>query len=65
MTKRKYDRNKCHSIVRATIQHGSMTISLVGKHSYEWSVVKDDGNKVIVITFGRREGAIDEFKKYK
>lgn len=65
MTKKKnYTRENCNSQVRATIkdQYGR-TITLVGRHAFEWSIVVDNGVTVKVTTFSNSNAAKKEFKK--
>lgn len=61
----KFHKENCNSTVRATVQCGNTTISLVGTHAFEWSIVKEESGKIIVTTFPKREKAINEFSKYK
>lgn len=59
-----YTRENCNSQVRATIkdQYGR-TITLVGRHAFEWSIVVDNGVTVKVTTFSNSNAAKKEFKK--
>lgn len=61
----KFHKQNCNSTVRATIKCNNTTISLVGTHAFEWSIIKETDGKVIITTFPKREGAVNEFKKYK
>lgn len=63
--KHKFHKQNCNSTVRATIKCNNTTISLVGTHAFEWSIVKEMDGKVIITTFPRRESAVNEFNKYK
>ncbi len=63
--KHKFHKQNCNSKVRATIKYNNTTISLVGTHAFEWSIVKEMDGKVIITTFPRRESAVNEFNKYK
>lgn len=63
--KYKFHKQNCNSTVRATIKCNNTTISLVGTHAFEWSIIKEMSGKVIITTFPKRENAINEFKKYK
>lgn len=63
--KHKFHKQNCNSTVRATIKCNNTTISLVGTHAFEWSIIKEMSGKVIITTFPKRENAINEFKKYK
>lgn len=65
MKKKQYHKERCTSTVRATIQFGNQTIVLTGTHSFEWSVVVESPNKVVITTFKKRKSAINEFNKYK
>lgn len=62
---KKFHKNKCSSLVRATIQFGNTTITLIGKHAFEWSIVQEGFGKLIITTFHNREKALEEFEKYK
>lgn len=61
----RFHKQNCNSTVRATIKCNNTTISLVGTHAFEWSIVKETDGKVIITTFPKREGAVNEFRKYK
>ena len=62
--KKHYTRENCNSQVRAAIkdQYGR-TITLVGKHAFEWSIIIDNGVTVKVTTFSNSNAAKKEFKK--
>lgn len=62
--KKHYTRENCNSQVRAAIkdQYGR-TITLVGKHAFEWSIVIDNGVTVKITTFPNSSDARKEFKK--
>ena len=64
MSKKHYTKENCSSQVRATIkdQYGR-TITLVGRHAFEWSIVVDNGVTVKVTTFSNSAKAKKEFKK--
>lgn len=62
---RKYNKQNCDSKVRAVVTFGSTTISLVGTHAFEWSIVREEPNKVVITTFKKRKPAKEEFNKYK
>lgn len=68
MSKRKYNHHKenCSSKVRAIItdKYGN-TITLCGKHAFEWSIVKETNDKIIVITFKSRIEAVKELQRLK
>lgn len=63
--KKNYTRENCNSQVRAAIkdQYGR-TITLVGKHAFEWSIVVDNGITVKITTFSNSNNARKEFKKF-
>lgn len=63
--KHKFHKQNCSSTVRATVKCNNTTISLIGTHAFEWSIIKEMSGKVIITTFPKRENAINEFKKYK
>lgn len=63
--KYKFHKENCNSTVRASIKSGNTTITLVGKHAFEWSIIREEDGKVIITTFPKREKAIDEFNRYK
>lgn len=65
MGKRKFNKQHCCSKVRATITMGNTTITLVGQHAFEWSIVLSNDGKTIITTFHNREEAVKEFNKYK
>lgn len=62
--KKHYNRKNCNSQVRATIkdQYGR-TITLVGRHAFEWSIIVDNGVTVKITTFPNSNDARKEFKK--
>lgn len=61
----KYNKKHCDSRVRAVIKSGSTTITLVGIHAFEWSIVVEEQNRIVITTFKNREEARKEFKKLK
>lgn len=63
--KKHYTRENCNSQVRAAIkdQYGR-TITLVGKHAFEWSIVIDNGVTVKITTFPNSAKAKKEWKRY-
>lgn len=61
----KFHKQNCNSTVRAIVKYGNATISLVGTHAFEWSIVKEESGKIIITTFPKREKALNEFNKYK
>ena len=62
---KKFNKKNCDNIVRATLKIGNTIVTLVGKHSFEWSIVKEESNKTVILTFKERTSAINEFNKYK
>lgn len=63
--KYKFHKQNCNSSVRASIKYGNTTITLVGTHAFEWSIIKEESGKVIITTFSKREYALDEFNRFK
>lgn len=62
---KKYTRENCSSQVRATIKDQfGRTVTLVGRHAFEWSIVVDNGITVKVTTFSNSSKAKKEWKKY-
>lgn len=41
------------------------TVTLVGKHAFEWSIVLESDGKIIITTFKNRKSAVEDLKKYK
>ena len=65
MTK-KYNRNNCSSELRATVTDQlGRTISLFGTHAFEWSIVIESNNRIVMQTFEKGDIARKEFTKYK
>lgn len=64
--KKHYTRENCNAQVRTTIkdQYGR-TITLVGRHAFEWSIIIDNGVTVKITTFSNSSKAKKEFKKYQ
>ena len=63
---KKYNRNNCDSTLRATVTDAlGRTVSLFGTHAFEWSIVIESDNKIIMQTFPKGSIAREEFKKYK
>lgn len=63
---KKYNRNNCQSVVRATIvdQFGRV-ITLMGKHAFEWSIVVESCGKVTITTYPNSKEAKKVFKSIK
>ena len=65
MTK-KYNRNNCSSELRATVTDTlGRTVSLFGTHAFEWSIVIESNNRIVMQTFEKGDIARKEFTKYK
>lgn len=63
---RTYNRNNCDSKVRAIIKDSlGNTITLLGKHAFEWSIAKEVDGRIVITSFSNRKQANKEFKKYK
>ena len=63
---KKYNRNNCSSELRATVTDQlGRTISLFGTHAFEWSIVIESNNRIVMQTFERGNIARKEFTKYK
>lgn len=59
---RKFNKQHCDSKLRLTITDSiGRTISVTGKHAYEWSIIIELDNKITITTFSNREQAIKEF----
>lgn len=64
-TKRTYNRDHCCSKVRATITDTlGRTITLMGKHAFEWQIVMECNGKVIIQQFHDGATARKEFNRY-
>jgi hypothetical protein len=63
---KKYKKENCCSTVRATIKDAlGRTITLFGQHAFEWSIVIESDNRIIMQTFSKGDVARKEFSKYK
>lgn len=63
---KKYHRDKCESCVRMQITDKlGRTVTLVGKHAFEWSIILESDGKIIITTFKNRKSAVENLKKYK
>lgn len=63
--KKHYNRKNCNSQVRATIKDKyGRTVTLVGKHAFEWSIIVDNGVTVKITTFSNSAKARKEWKRY-
>lgn len=65
MRKYNFHKQNCNSSVRASVKFGNTIITLVGKHAFEWSIIKEESGKIIITTFPDREHALDEFNRFK
>lgn len=64
--KKSYKRENCQSMVRAVIKDKyGRTITLTGKHAFEWNIVIESCNKLTITTFPNREKAIKRFNELK
>jgi hypothetical protein len=63
---KRYNRDNCQSVVRATIQdqYGRI-ITLMGKHAFEWSIVIESCGKVIVTSYNNSKAAKKVFNQIK
>lgn len=63
---KKYHRDKCEACVRMQITDKlGRTVTLVGKHAFEWSIILESDGKIIITTFKNRKSAVEDLKKYK
>ena len=63
---KKYNRNNCSSELRATVTDAlGRTVSLFGTHAFEWSIVIESNNRIVMKTFEKGDIARKEFTKYK
>ena len=66
MSKRNYNRDNCDSILRAVItDKWGRTISLFGKHVFEWEIVIESCGKFTARTFSTGHEARKEFNNLK
>ena len=64
--KKQYHRENCDSRVRATItDKWGRTISLLGTHAFEWSIVIESQGRITIQSFHNGDIARKEFKNYK
>lgn len=62
----KFHREKCEARVRMQITDKlGRTVTLVGKHAFEWSIILESDGRVIITTFKDRKSAVEDLKKYK
>ena len=63
---KEYNRSNCDSTLRATVTDQlGRTVSLFGTHAFEWSIVIESNNRIVMQTFERGNIARKEFNKYK
>lgn len=66
MSKRNYNRDNCDSILRAVItDKWGRTISLFGKHAFEWDIIIESCGRITVRSFKSGKEARKEFNNYK
>lgn len=64
--KKQYHRENCDSRVRATItDKWGRTISLLGTHAFEWSIVIESCGKITIQSYPEGKVARKEFNNYK
>lgn len=63
MKKRTYHREKCVASVRAIVKNGNNTITLMGQHAFEWSIVTTKSGNTIITTFPNGKSARKEWNK--
>ncbi len=61
-----FHRENCTSSVRAIITDKlGRTITLMGKHAFEWKIVMEKDGRVVINQYPNRVAATREFEKYK
>lgn len=64
--KHNFHRENCESTLRATVTDQlGRTVSLFGTHAFEWSIVIESNNRIVMQTFEKGDIARREFSKYK
>ena len=64
--KHNFHRENCESTLRATVTDAlGRTVSLFGTHAFEWSIVIESNNRIVMQTFEKGDIARKEFTKYK
>ena len=64
--KHNFHRENCESTLRATVTDAlGRTVSLFGTHAFEWSIVIESNNRIVMQTFERGNIARKEFNKYR
>lgn len=63
---KKYNRENCQSVVRATITDAlGRTITLIGQHAFEWSIVMESCGKITITTYPNGKLAKKDFNQIK
>ena len=62
---RTFNPENCHNIVRNVAKNGIVTITMLGKHAHEYTIVRKESSATIVTTYPNRIMASKDFKKYK
>lgn len=66
MRKKKYNKNNCVSKVRKTAKDKlGNDITLIGKHAFEWGIMKTTPTGITLLTFANRQLAEKEFNRLK
>ena len=60
---RVFNPKNCQNSVRATIVDGSTTITLMGKHAHEWSIMKSANGTIVVTSYPNRIMASKDWKE--
>ena len=64
--KHNFHRENYESTLRATVTDQlGRTVSLFGTHAFEWSIVIESNNRIVMQTFEKGNIARKEFTKYK
>lgn len=62
--KRTINPKHCRNVVREQITMCGFTVTLSGKYSQEWSIMKESNGKITIEIFPNRRKAREEWKKY-
>lgn len=66
MRRKNYNRDNCDSVLRAVItDKWGRTVSLFGKHAFEWEIVIESCGKITARTFPNGDLARKEFNNLK
>lgn len=61
---RQYNRENCQAIVRKTvIDIYGRVICLVGRHAFEWSIIIESNNKIIITRYDNSSKAKEAFRR--